>query len=56
LLFNRKKGEWLGQFLTPNRLAEAISRFVGWEKDIKYNIAIVVQVQALYFFPYLEKS
>ena len=50
-----KKGEWLGQFLTPNRLAEAISRFVGWEKDIKYNIGDFVQVQALYFFPYLEK-
>jgi predicted RNA methylase len=55
LLFNRKKGEWLGQFLTPNRLAEAISRFVGWEKDIKYNIGDCCAGTGSLLFPLLRE-
>ena len=35
LYLTGKKGENLGKFLTPNRLSEAICRFVGWEKNIK---------------------
>ena len=50
-----KKGEWLGQFLTPNRLAEAISRFVGWEKDIKYNIGDCCAGTGSLLFPLLRE-
>ena len=50
-----KKGEWLGQFLTPNRLAEAISRFVGWEKDIKYNIGDCCAGTGSLLFPLLSE-
>ena len=50
-----KKGEWLGQFLTPNRLAEAISRFVGWEKDIKYNIGDCCAGTGSLLFPLLKE-
>ncbi|ENC2734959.1 N-6 DNA methylase [Salmonella enterica subsp. enterica serovar Bareilly] len=50
-----KKGEWMGQFLTPNRLAEAISRFVGWEKDIKYNIADCCAGTGSLLFPLLRE-
>ena len=50
-----EKGEWLGQFLTPNRLAEAISRFVGWEKDIKYNIGDCCAGTGSLLFPLLRE-
>ncbi|EPO4870134.1 N-6 DNA methylase [Escherichia coli] len=50
-----KKSEWLGQFLTPNRLAEAISRFVGWEKDIKYNIGDCCAGTGSLLFPLLRE-
>ena len=55
LFLTGKKGENLGQFLTPNRLSEAICRFVGWEKNIKYNIGDICAGTGSLLFPLLRE-
>lgn len=48
------KGDNLGQFLTPNKLAEGVSKFLRWESDINYNIADICAGTGSLLFPLLR--
>ncbi|HHJ4429202.1 N-6 DNA methylase [Enterobacter hormaechei] len=50
-----KKGEWLGQFLTPNDISELLTELANLKKEINYSIGDICAGTGSLIFPLLRK-
>ncbi|ECK6188122.1 N-6 DNA methylase [Salmonella enterica] len=50
-----KKGEWLGQYLTPNDVSELLTELANLEKEINYSIGDICAGTGSLIFPLLRK-
>ncbi|EBU9107201.1 hypothetical protein DMM02_24020 [Salmonella enterica subsp. enterica serovar Virchow] len=50
-----KKGEWLGQYLTPNDISELLTELANLKKEMNYNIGDICAGTGSLIFPLLRK-